>query len=356
MRRRIRSQPNPTQPVAPAGAAGSKSNSERFRANLKWVALAHLIAVALMIGTSFVVTKKTPPPVVLQLLPEGQLVRGDGGVPPLGDSDGEPAGGGAKPSVPEPPPLPQPEPEPPKPKAPEPPQPAPQPVEQKQTEPDPLPKPDPVSVSQQEPDPKPQPTPAPKAKPVKVQLKEVTRPSAVKDAPKPVQPSTTTTTKNSEKNKAASAKDKSASPATDHKEGDGQGPSTGISSGELRGRLKGRLGKAGVASATADGKSGVPGGTGTGDAAAYYSLIRDVYYNAWRQPVSVAAANKMSALLKIRISKNGSILAHEIARSSGSKEMDESVLAAARSVATIGTSLPDVLGSDFAEVTVEFEF
>ena len=108
-------------------------------------------------------------------------------------------------------------------------------------------------------------------------------------------------------------------------------------------------------SATADGQSGVWNGSTSSEASAYFALIRDVYYQAWQQP-KADLTKKWAAILKIRVNKKGDILKASLEQNSGYLLLDQSVQQVARLVKTIGTPLPDVLGNQFADISIVFEF
>lgn len=276
------------------------------RRGFGWALAAALLAHAVII-TLVVVGMRRPverPLEWVELMPEGMLAGGD---------VAEAAMEQAAPPVPEPPP-PMPEPAPivtPKPEPPPEPPPVPAPKKTVPRPPEPAPMP------------KPEATPKPKAKStVKVNLDEVTRPLPEKIAPAP----------------------KRAPPPTEPR----------IEASEVRERLEKRLGKMGVRAAS-DGPSGVAGGTASGEIAAYYALIRDVYYRAWRQP-GIPGRTRLDAIVRVRIARDGKILAAAIERGSGEATMDDSVRAAITAVSDIGRPLPEGLGSQFAEVTITFEF
>lgn len=125
--------------------------------------------------------------------------------------------------------------------------------------------------------------------------------------------------------------------------------------GQIREELQKRLGKMGVSGATGDGVSGIPGGRASGEIAAYYALIRDVYYQAWRQP-GIPGRERLDAIVRVKIAKDGRVLSAALERASGDAAMDETVNAAMAAVKEIGRPPPPGLGSQFAEVTITFEF
>ena len=109
---------------------------------------------------------------------------------------------------------------------------------------------------------------------------------------------------------------------------------------------------------TGNGKG--PGKTGSGSGASefgwYFSMLHDRFHARWEQPTSIVRnAQEFTTTLKIRISKDGTILHREIVRTSGDTLMDESVMAAAERVQQIDP-LPAGLGDgNVFEVNVAFK-
>ncbi len=107
--------------------------------------------------------------------------------------------------------------------------------------------------------------------------------------------------------------------------------------------------------------SGAAGGTGVGSAKRgsqfgwYGSMLHDRLYSEWVQPTSVVASGaKMSALVKLRIEKDGRVSQFEIVKPSGNVVVDESVAAVAKRVSHVDP-LPKGLGGEFYEVKINFE-
>jgi TonB family protein len=102
------------------------------------------------------------------------------------------------------------------------------------------------------------------------------------------------------------------------------------------------------------------GGTGIGSSRAsqfnaYASMLHDRFFSQWVQPTSVVATgSRMSALVKLRIEKDGRVSAFNIIRSSGNVVVDESVAAVAKRVTRVDP-LPPGLGTSFYEVNINFE-
>lgn len=123
----------------------------------------------------------------------------------------------------------------------------------------------------------------------------------------------------------------------------------------IRERLARRVGRTGVSGATEQGTSGTRNPVAISpEVAAFYSHVRDVYYRAWRQPVTQSGG--LSALLKIRVDREGNIQ-HSILHSpSGNTAMDESVRAAAGAVTRLGRPLPAALNGETVEISITFEY
>jgi TonB family protein len=113
----------------------------------------------------------------------------------------------------------------------------------------------------------------------------------------------------------------------------------------------------------ASGKGTLPGGGGhAGGADAesqfgwYGSMLHDRFYSEWVQPTSLASTGaKNSALVKIRIEKDGRVSNFEVIKPSGNTEIDESVSAVAKRVTQVDP-LPAGLGNgDHYDVKINFE-
>ena len=88
----------------------------------------------------------------------------------------------------------------------------------------------------------------------------------------------------------------------------------------------------------------------------YGNMLHDRFYKEWVQPTTVVASGaKFSALVKIRIEKDGRIADFKIVRSSGNVVVDESIEAVAKRVTRVD-SLPAGLASrDHYDVNINFE-
>jgi len=99
------------------------------------------------------------------------------------------------------------------------------------------------------------------------------------------------------------------------------------------------------------------GGDKEGDFGWYNQKLQETFTDGWIQPTSIVDStdNKLSALVKIRIERDGTISDVSLARSSGNDVMDQSVMDAARKITHVDP-LPDGLGNGGAyEVKINFE-
>jgi protein TonB len=100
---------------------------------------------------------------------------------------------------------------------------------------------------------------------------------------------------------------------------------------------------------------GLPGGIGKGSPYWwYYMHVHDKMYEAWQQPGTAAVAERrLVTTVVLRVARDGRIEAVRLQRSSGNRLMDDSALAAARSVPRLDP-LPEGLGGAFADIVVNF--
>lgn len=93
------------------------------------------------------------------------------------------------------------------------------------------------------------------------------------------------------------------------------------------------------------------------EANSYRKMLHDRFHSAWEQPTSVLAAGaKISALVKIRVEKDGRISDFTIVRASGNVVVDESVAEVAKRVTQVDP-LPKTIasGREHFDVNVNFE-
>lgn len=188
--------------------------------------------------------------------------------------------------------------------------------------PSPTPSPTPVAT----PIPKPPLTPVPKptAKPTPRATPKKT--AAPKPTPKP-SPKKTATPPEREKKNGESEKATAKSTPSDVKGADGED----------------------------SGSTGPGGATRASEFSSYGKMLHGRFYSSWIQPTtSVAVGAKMSALVRIRIEKDGRVSSFTIVRPSGNVVVDESVAAVAKRVTQVDP-LPKGLGGAYYEVNINFE-
>jgi TonB family protein len=185
----------------------------------------------------------------------------------------------------------------------------------------PVPKPSPSPKSKSSP--KPTPKPSPSATPKKTLLaKAEPSPNRKVEEEKPAETPTPAAT--------AAPADVANQPVA------GSSPSDGV-----------------LSSAARPGAGKGPGGAS--QARSYSRMLHDRFYREWEQPTSVVAAGtKMSALVKIRIEKDGRVTGFNIVRPSGNVLVDESVAAVGRRVTQVDP-LPAGVGDSYYEVKMNFE-
>lgn len=100
---------------------------------------------------------------------------------------------------------------------------------------------------------------------------------------------------------------------------------------------------------------GVAGGVGQGSANwKYFEHVHDVMYQAWGDTGS-ALDRKLVATVRLRIARDGTITEASLQNASGNKQMDDSVLAAARKVQRLDPPPDNLVRGDTASITVDFQ-
>jgi periplasmic protein TonB len=100
-------------------------------------------------------------------------------------------------------------------------------------------------------------------------------------------------------------------------------------------------------------RSGAP--ANSPEIASYRKRLHDRFYSAWQQPTTpLPAGSRMSALVQIRIERDGRVTGFNIVRPSGNVVVDDSVAAVARRVGRVDP-LPEGLGNGPYEVKINFE-
>ena len=85
-------------------------------------------------------------------------------------------------------------------------------------------------------------------------------------------------------------------------------------------------------------------------------MLHDRFYSEWAQPSTrLTAGAKVSALVKVRIEKDGRVTSFEIVRSSGNPVVDDSIKAMGERVKQVDP-LPSGLGDgNHYDVRINFE-
>jgi TonB family protein len=84
-------------------------------------------------------------------------------------------------------------------------------------------------------------------------------------------------------------------------------------------------------------------------------MLHDRFFSEWVQPKSVlVSGTKMSALVRLRIERDGRVSQFTIIRPSGNVVVDESVAAVAQRVTRVDP-LPAGLGDGAYDVNINFE-
>jgi TonB family protein len=247
------------------------------------------------------------------------------------------------------------------------PEPEPTPVEAKPPEPLPPPPPERQTPSELV---TPQATPEPSTPKPATPKPETPRPETPKPTtPKPETPKPATPKRTTPKPKAT-PKPKPTTPKPKSSEGNEGTPKPKASPG---GTPKGTSAAAKVNGTASGNKPGTTGGNGPGagngrgpgkmgngsgesEFGWYFAMLHDRFHARWDQPTSIIRAGQdFVTTLKLRIAKDGTILSHEIVKSSGDTTMDQSVTTAADRVQQIEALPPGLTTGDVFEVNVAFK-
>ena len=310
-----------------------------FRRNLIGVAIGHaLILLVLFCAGIF---KSKPKPEEVLWLSEGAMGGGESAAAATEEPEAK-----REPEIAEPEPV--------KPEKVEPiPEPTPPPKEEKTPDSDIVePKPAPAPTT-----PKPA-TPKP-ATPKPATPKPTPKPATPKPAtPKPATPKATPKDKATADSSPKPKADASPKPKTDDSKKPAGTPGVAKKEGDKSGTAKeGTSSKPGTTSGgTGDGTG--KGKTGTGKDAIssfgwYTDMLHDRYYSRWDQPVGIG--QDVVATVKLRIMKDGTIAKHDLVKTSGNPQMDESVMTAVEKVTQIDP-LPAGLGNgEYFDLNVAFK-
>ena len=197
--------------------------------------------------------------------------------------------------------------------------------------PTPTPTSTPKPTATPRPEPKPTPKPTPKATPKKALL--------AKASPKPSPKAKPSRTKSAEKTKKADTKAVGKKIAK-------TAPAKDASSSQSS------SGKTGSAS-----KGSHAGGESNASEFGWYgNMLHDRFYSAWIQPTTnVPTGTKFSALVKVRIEKDGRVSSFEIIKPSGNVVVNESVRVVAKQVTQVDPPPTGLSKGDHYDVKINFE-
>lgn len=88
------------------------------------------------------------------------------------------------------------------------------------------------------------------------------------------------------------------------------------------------------------------------DFSRFFIMVREKCYGAWTKPAGLAS--QTSAMVKIRVARNGQVTSRTLVAPSGNAAMDASVMKAANAVTYI-TPLPSSYRESYKDVTLEFK-
>ncbi len=98
------------------------------------------------------------------------------------------------------------------------------------------------------------------------------------------------------------------------------------------------------------------GGSSTSEFGWYGNMLHDRFYSAWIQPTkNVPSGAKISALVSVRIEKDGSVSKFEIAKPSENATVNESVTAVAKQVSQVDPPPTGLIKGDHYDVKINFE-
>jgi TonB family protein len=115
--------------------------------------------------------------------------------------------------------------------------------------------------------------------------------------------------------------------------------------------------RSGSAQSEATGKTGSAGGGGSASEFGWYgNMLHDRFYSAWIQPTTnVPSGTKISALVNVRIEKDGRVSKFEIAKPSENATVNESVAAVAKQISQVDPPPTGLIKGDHYDVKINFE-
>jgi TonB family protein len=113
----------------------------------------------------------------------------------------------------------------------------------------------------------------------------------------------------------------------------------------------------GSAQSGSTGKTGSAGGGSSASEFGWYgNMLHDRFYSAWIQPTTnVPSGTKISALVNVRIEKDGRVSKFEIAKLSENATVNESVAAVAKQVSQVDPPPTGLIKGDHYDVKINFE-
>ncbi len=196
------------------------------------------------------------------------------------------------------------------------------------------------------PKPTPKPTPKPKPKPKPIPKKLVVAKASPKPSPK-TKPTPDETQEDQERAEADETKKKLALAALEKAKSmeNDSAPKKAVAA------------QGGNGKGTTAGAGGHAGGAGGESQFGWYgSMLHDRFYSEWVQPsTNLTSGAQASALVRIRIEKDGRVSSFEIVKPSGNPMVDDSVAAVAKRVTQVDP-LPNGLGGgEHYDVKINFE-
>ena len=98
------------------------------------------------------------------------------------------------------------------------------------------------------------------------------------------------------------------------------------------------------------------GGSSASEFGWYGNMLHDRFYSAWIQPTTnVPSGTKISALVNVRIEKDGRVSKFEIAKPSENGTVNESITAVAKQVSQVDPPPTGLIKGDHYDVKINFE-
>ena len=114
--------------------------------------------------------------------------------------------------------------------------------------------------------------------------------------------------------------------------------------------------KAGSADGLPAVASAKAGGSSASEFGWYGNMLHDRFYSAWIQPTTnVPSGTKISALVNVRIEKDGRVSKFEIAKPSENPTVNESVAAVAKQISQVDPPPTGLIKGDHYDVKINFE-